>query len=145
MKTTPIPVKFDRQGHSCIFYWGFGPMYLNVRSYVRDELVLCVASVCNLPLSAYPRARLLTDSLPCSSCFQLSSRSASKYIMPSPRVWRLATFCVWAWQLQLAPAFCNSSPYSEAPLHAICIAAFTSYRGSLSLASKGCREWGVSM
>ena len=26
MKTTPIPVKFDRQGHSCNFYVGFGPM-----------------------------------------------------------------------------------------------------------------------
>ena len=25
MKTTPIPVKFDRQGHSCNFYAGFGP------------------------------------------------------------------------------------------------------------------------
>ena len=25
MKTTPIPVKFDRQGHSCNFYVGFGP------------------------------------------------------------------------------------------------------------------------
>ena len=25
MKTTPIPVKFDRQGHSCNFYGGFGP------------------------------------------------------------------------------------------------------------------------
>ena len=25
MKTTPIPVKFDRQDHSCNFYGGFGP------------------------------------------------------------------------------------------------------------------------
>ena len=25
MKTTPIPVKFDRQGHSCNFYAGLGP------------------------------------------------------------------------------------------------------------------------
>ena len=25
MKTTPIPVKFDRQGHSCNFFAGFGP------------------------------------------------------------------------------------------------------------------------
>ena len=25
MKTTPIPVKFDRQGHSCNFYGGLGP------------------------------------------------------------------------------------------------------------------------
>ena len=25
LKTTPIPVKFDRQGHSCNFYVGFGP------------------------------------------------------------------------------------------------------------------------
>ena len=25
MKTTPIPVKFDRQGLSCNFYGGFGP------------------------------------------------------------------------------------------------------------------------
>ena len=25
MKTTPIPVKFDRQGHSCNFYAAFGP------------------------------------------------------------------------------------------------------------------------
>jgi len=25
LKTTPIPVKFDRQGHSCNFYGGFGP------------------------------------------------------------------------------------------------------------------------
>ena len=24
-KTTPIPVKFDRQGHSCNFYAGLGP------------------------------------------------------------------------------------------------------------------------
>ena len=24
MKTTPIPVKFDRQGHSCNFFVGFG-------------------------------------------------------------------------------------------------------------------------
>ena len=28
MKTTPIPVKFDRQGHSCNFYVGFGPSSL---------------------------------------------------------------------------------------------------------------------
>ena len=28
MKTTPIPVKFDRQGHSCNFYAGFGPTTL---------------------------------------------------------------------------------------------------------------------
>ena len=27
MKTTPIPVKFDRQGHSCNFYGGFGPTH----------------------------------------------------------------------------------------------------------------------
>ena len=27
MKTTPIPVKFDRQGHPCNFYAGFGPTY----------------------------------------------------------------------------------------------------------------------
>jgi hypothetical protein len=25
LKTTPIPVKFDRQGHPCNFYAGFGP------------------------------------------------------------------------------------------------------------------------
>ena len=25
LKTTPIPVNFDRQGHSCNFYGGFGP------------------------------------------------------------------------------------------------------------------------
>jgi hypothetical protein len=25
LKTTPIPVKFDRQGHSCNFYAAFGP------------------------------------------------------------------------------------------------------------------------
>ena len=25
MKTTPIPVRFDRQGHSCNFFAGFGP------------------------------------------------------------------------------------------------------------------------
>ena len=25
LKTIPIPVKFDRQGHSCNFYVGFGP------------------------------------------------------------------------------------------------------------------------
>ena len=24
LKTIPIPVKFDRQGHSCIFHAGFG-------------------------------------------------------------------------------------------------------------------------
>ena len=28
MKTTPIPVKFDRQGHSCNFFAGFGPTVL---------------------------------------------------------------------------------------------------------------------
>ena len=25
VETIPIPVKFDRQGHSCNFYAGFGP------------------------------------------------------------------------------------------------------------------------
>ena len=30
MKTTPIPVKFDRQGHSCNFFAGFGPTFSGV-------------------------------------------------------------------------------------------------------------------
>ena len=31
-KTTPIPVKFDRQGHSCNFYVGFGPTFFHMVS-----------------------------------------------------------------------------------------------------------------
>ena len=46
MKTTPIPVKFDRQGHSCNFYGGLGPTRscrlsgvgaMMPRGSVRDE------------------------------------------------------------------------------------------------------------
>ena len=51
MKTTPIPVKFDRQGHSCNFYGGFGPTFQTagcVRSCV-GELPL-VSSRCRLYL-----------------------------------------------------------------------------------------------
>jgi hypothetical protein len=29
LKTIPIPVKFGRQGHSCNFYVGFGPILAN--------------------------------------------------------------------------------------------------------------------
>jgi hypothetical protein len=32
LKTTPIPVKFDRQGHSCNFYGGLGPTIAVVRA-----------------------------------------------------------------------------------------------------------------
>ena len=38
LKTTPIPVKFDRQGHSCNFYAGFGPTTaLPVAQLLLDE------------------------------------------------------------------------------------------------------------
>lgn len=61
MKTTPIPVKFDRQGHSCNFYGGFGPTHCNsVRAQKRatqlttrcneqvrqKRCVMCGRSVC---------------------------------------------------------------------------------------------------
>ena len=37
MKTTPIPVKFDRQGHSCNFFAGFGPTVAIVRAMLVDR------------------------------------------------------------------------------------------------------------
>ena len=35
MKTTPIPVKFDRQGHSCNFYVGFGLMLTTLKGFTK--------------------------------------------------------------------------------------------------------------
>ena len=45
MKTTPIPVKFDRQGHSCNFYGGFGPTVGN-RAYECRRLHMRAAARC---------------------------------------------------------------------------------------------------
>ena len=39
MKTTPIPVKFDRQGHSCNFYAGFGPTKTTRKIHDCTELM----------------------------------------------------------------------------------------------------------
>ena len=39
MKTTPIPVKFDCQGHSCNFYGGLGPTYKRCYKVTPDFLL----------------------------------------------------------------------------------------------------------
>ena len=57
MKTTPIPVKFDRQGHSCNFYGGFGPTSpTHHLSGIRESLL---AAICRV-LGALPAISLLT-------------------------------------------------------------------------------------
>ena len=48
MKTTPIPVKFDRQDHSCNFYGGFGPTAYGKNIVVVVlllVLILCLADI----------------------------------------------------------------------------------------------------
>jgi len=35
LKTTPIPVTFDRQGHSCNFYEGFGNKEESILKYTK--------------------------------------------------------------------------------------------------------------
>ena len=40
MKTTPIPVKFDRQGHSCNFHGGFGPTVFKLCRLSSSSCVL---------------------------------------------------------------------------------------------------------
>ena len=42
-KTTRIPVKFDRQGHSCNFYAGFGPTFAHLRAGNRQGRVAAFA------------------------------------------------------------------------------------------------------
>ena len=63
MKTTPIPVKFDRQDHSCNFYGGFGPtaigtwgglpwidlVYCWCGLVFCDLELICHGLVCNWP------------------------------------------------------------------------------------------------
>ena len=60
MKTTPIPVKFDRQGHSCNFYAGFGPteIYRAGRAGPRGPGDVCQAS-------SAPSSRILRVHLGC--------------------------------------------------------------------------------
>ena len=47
MKTTPIPVKFDRQGHSCNFFAGFGPTscHISASSCWRGWRLVCSFAV----------------------------------------------------------------------------------------------------
>ena len=42
MKTTPISVKFDRQGHSCNFYAGFGPT--GVECILSSQAFRCISA-----------------------------------------------------------------------------------------------------
>ena len=58
MKTIPIPVKFDRQGHSCNFYAGFGP----TNHCFRITLLHALSHVPAMPThTAHPLTRPLTQ------------------------------------------------------------------------------------
>ena len=65
MKTTPIPVKFDRQGHSCNFYAGFGPTQVNCGRGCRPIAVgIWVAHISSpsfVDPTILPMATLLTS------------------------------------------------------------------------------------
>ena len=68
MKTTPIPVKFDRQGHSCNFYGGLGPTATKIWSCACGKpgsemgtCHACVFSFCCVASAPYFARSFLGD------------------------------------------------------------------------------------
>ena len=98
MKTTPIPVKFDRQGHSCNFFVGFGPTH--------RTLIHCASA----PLRSRPaRSREFCAAAPPSGlCARTPPRCASEWrpaALPSEPLPRLPPRCA-----PERPACENSAP-----------------------------------
>ncbi len=79
MKTTPIPVKFDRQGHSCNFYEGFGPTAAN-KHLPKPSCHSCsLLSSCPCPWVGWVG---LVGPLPCCHSWPKSSARLSPRVTP---------------------------------------------------------------
>ena len=100
MKTTPIPVKFDRQGHSCNFYGGFGPTVGN-RACECRRLHMRAAPRCGRQcrLCSCNHELAIVDAWTCVLLPGVGGSVGYAVVIMSLRRWTLAHACcsqVWA-------------------------------------------------